>query len=131
MDAPTRLWPRRLLAALLLAPLAGGRDVVDLRSGEERIVTDEPFTWTWYALNLSNWTDDGERVSNVVVSADPISTIVIAGEDNWASLDVVIYNGTLPDNAGTGDPGPFTNGNPVCWCDAEPNTRRAPAAHDT
>ena len=95
--------------------------VIPLQNGVALAEAVNPFSWHWYALPLGMWedSDDGphEVTHNVVVTVDATSTIYIAGEENWAAFDAIIFNGTLPENAGTGDPGPFEAGNPVCWFD--------------
>ena len=97
----------------------GASGVVALASGTPVRTSVNPFTWSWYEIPLEDSFNGTTTLYNAVVAVDSESLISVAGEDTWATFDVIVLNGTLPGNAQTGEPGPVTSGNPYCWTNEE------------
>ena len=80
------------------------------------------FAWTWFYLPLTEEVNGTTILHNAMVSVDSDSLVQIAGEDTWATLDVLLLNSTMIDAAQTGDPGTLPAdaavwAAPDCWID--------------
>ena len=90
--------------------------VVALVSGEQKEYTVNPFTWTWYAL--STLVEESENVTehySALIEIDSMDTFPLAGQDVWASFDVMLVNESLPADAQSLAAGPVISGSPECW----------------
>ena len=94
--------------------LTSTNGVQQLSSGVRNLVTVNPLVWGWYEIPLEEWVNGTTVYYNAVVQVDSESLVTQAGEDIWATVDVIILNGTLPGNI-NGDPGPVINGEPYCF----------------
>lgn len=105
-----------------MATPAPDSGVMSVTSGTRNLIGVNPGTWTWYEIPLEEYINGTTVYYNAVVEIDSESLVTVAGEDTWASMDVMILNGTLPGNAFGGDP-PVIVGDPQCF-------DNAPCFHD-